>query len=108
MLSGSRFGFRYAPNTNPVFGETAKTDAFGAILGDRLLELPNNPGPLSIIPPQFGFNRRGRRVRIPCNSHNLTNFLLPMLSLLRMPLHVIEHHLFALVQTHIGTLQRIA
>lgn len=97
-----RFWFRPGcrPEPDEILGEVAHAGAPEAFTLRGLLEGGNHRAALDVVAPQLDLQTVRRPVVIRRPPDFGTNFFLPILSLLHMPLEVIENHLLAAVQTH--------
>lgn len=73
----------------------------------RLFEDRDERTPLLIVSPQFWLEPDNRNMIATGRLHHRTQLLLPMLSLVDMPIQIIENALFTPIQAHGDTLRRL-
>ncbi len=88
------------PKSKKILGEIFHTGATLALRTRKIFELRNYGCPLLKVAPQFVFQRPRSGVKIGIQVAQPSNLVQPILSLLRMSLHIIPQKLLSSVQAH--------
>jgi hypothetical protein len=99
------FRTRCSPETDEMFSEISHAGSPQSLTRGRLLEGRCHAAPFLKIPPEFRLERQSGRVVVDCVSASFLNLLHPIMSFIRVSLHVVENHLFARVQAHAGNVR---
>ena len=99
------FRTRCSPETDEMFGEISHAGSPQSLTRGRFPERRCHAAPFLKIPPEFRLKRQRGRVIIDRVSASFLNLLQPVMSFIRVSLHVVENHLFARVQAHAGNVR---
>ena len=94
----------FGPKPDQVFREIPHAGAAQAIPLRGAPERLHDRAALDHVGPKIGLQAVGGNVAVRARLDGRTNFSLPVLSLVRMPLKEIEDHLLAAVEAHAPTL----
>src|SRR3954471_16003939 len=100
------FGARLGPEPNQQFGEVFHAGALEPVMFRGLLERLGHRTAFLVVPPKLGFNACNRNMVVWRRFRERLQLRLPKVSLFSMPLQIIEHALFAPIQTHAANVRR--
>jgi len=102
------FGPRSDPESQKMLSQVLHARSSQTFPRHRVPEIPDHRTPLLVIMPQFRLQPVGRRMRLDQRRSDTLNLILPVMSLLGVPLDVIENALFRAVKAHAANLFSIA